>query len=120
MASLGGRKSNPPRRDPRASNLSYDARVIQVVARRSGCWSKRDSIAVWWCNGGGLSTEPRRVSDAIPAYPCAIMISVSKEWEAEVEGALQGLIKDGTVEVVLDENGEQVLRLTELGEASVK
>jgi hypothetical protein len=48
------------------------------------------------------------------------MISVSKEWEAEVEGALQDLIKDGTVEVVLDENGEQVLRLTELGEASVK
>ena len=48
------------------------------------------------------------------------MISVSKEWEAEVEGAVQDLVKDGIVEVVLDENGEQVLRLTELGEASVK
>jgi hypothetical protein len=48
------------------------------------------------------------------------VISISKEWEAEVEVAVQDLIKDGTVEVVLDESGEQVLRLTELGEASVK
>jgi hypothetical protein len=48
------------------------------------------------------------------------MISVSKEWEIEVEASLQDLIKDGIVEVVPDENGEQVLRLTELGEASVK
>ena len=67
-----------------------------------------------------MSAKPRRVSDAIPAYSCAIMISVSKEWEAEVEAASQDLVKDGIVEVVLDENGEQVLRLTELGEASVK
>ena len=48
------------------------------------------------------------------------MISVSKEWEAEVEAASQDLVNDGIVEVVLAENGEQVLRLTELGEASVK
>jgi hypothetical protein len=48
------------------------------------------------------------------------MISISKEWEAEVEAALQDLIKDGIAEVVLDENSEQVLHLTELGEASVK
>ena len=48
------------------------------------------------------------------------MISVSKEWEIEVEASLQDLIKDGILDVVLDENGEQVLRLTELGEASVK
>ena len=48
------------------------------------------------------------------------MISVNKEWEAEVEAALQDHIKDGIVEVVLDENGEQVMRLTELGKASVK
>jgi len=48
------------------------------------------------------------------------MISISKEWEAEVEGAVQDLIKDGILDVVLDENGEQVLRLTERGEASVK
>ena len=107
--------------DPRASNLPHDARVMQVVARRSGCWSKRDSITVWrWCNGGGLSAKPRRVSDAIPAYPSAIMISICKESEAEVEAALQDLIEDGIVEFVLDENGEQVLRLTELGEESIK
>ena len=67
-----------------------------------------------------MSAKPRRVSDAISAYPCALMISISKEWEAEVEAASQDLVKDGIVEVVLDENGEQVLRLTELGEASVK
>ena len=48
------------------------------------------------------------------------MISVSKEWEIEVEASLQDLIKDGIVEVALDQNGEQVLRLTEHGEASVK
>ena len=48
------------------------------------------------------------------------MISISKEWEAEVEGAVQDLIKDGILDVVLHENGEQVLRLTERGEASVK
>ena len=48
------------------------------------------------------------------------MISVSKEWEAEVEAALQDLIEDGIVEFVLDEYGEQVLRLTELGEESIK
>ena len=67
-----------------------------------------------------MSAKPRRVSDAISAYPCAIMISISKEWEAEVEGAVQDLIKDGILDVVLHENGEQVLRLTERGEASVK
>ena len=67
-----------------------------------------------------MSAKPRRVSDAIPAYECAIMISVTKEFEAEVEDAVQDLIKDGILDVVLDENGEQVLRLTELGEASVK
>jgi hypothetical protein len=48
------------------------------------------------------------------------MISISNQWEAEVEAAVQDLIKDGTVKVVLDENSEQVLRLTELGEALVK
>jgi hypothetical protein len=48
------------------------------------------------------------------------MISVSKEWEIEVEASLQDLIKGGIVEVIPDENSEQVLRLTELGEASVK
>ena len=67
-----------------------------------------------------MSAKPRRVSDAIPAYPCGIMISVSKEWEIEVEASLQDLIKGGIVEVIPDENSEQVLRLTELGEASVK
>ena len=48
------------------------------------------------------------------------MISICKESEAEVEAALQDLIEDGIVEFVLDENGEQVLRLTELGEESIK
>ena len=48
-----------------------------------------------------------------------MMAYVSKEWEAD-EAALQDLIKDGIVEVALDQNGEQVLRLTEHGEASVK
>jgi hypothetical protein len=48
------------------------------------------------------------------------MISITQEWETEVEASLQDLVKDGIVEVVLDESGEQVLRLTELGEASVK
>ena len=48
------------------------------------------------------------------------MISISKEWEAEVGAALQDLIKDGNRRSALDENGEQVLRLTEVGETSIK
>jgi hypothetical protein len=60
-----------------------------------------------------------QASEAILAYPIIMMAYVSKEWEAD-EAALQDLIKDGIVEVALDQNGEQVLRLTEHGEASVK
>ena len=37
--------------------------------------------------------------------------------DKEHEAALQALIKDGNVEVVLDENGYRELRLTEIGEA---
>jgi len=37
--------------------------------------------------------------------------------DEEAEAALQTLIKDGTVEVVHDENGYRELRLTEIGEA---
>jgi hypothetical protein len=37
--------------------------------------------------------------------------------DKEFEAALQALIKDGTVEVVLDENGYRELRLTKIGEA---
>jgi hypothetical protein len=37
--------------------------------------------------------------------------------DKEHEAALQALMKDGTVEIVLDENGYRELRLTKIGEA---